>query len=443
MGLFFIETANVMKKYSFIIAFIFLHPEVGLFAQSPKAKFRTVALVNATVETITKGRIENGTVLLKDGKIVAAGTNINIPSDAETIDCRGLTVYPGMIDSGTHIGLTEIGSDQRTQDFNEIGEVTPQMRAKTAVNPNSTLIPVTRVSGVTTVLTTPSGGLFSGSAALLNLHGYTPDQMFAGFEAVQLNFPNTGRQGRYDKRTDEEIKKAAEKSLKELNDAWEKAVQYHTLDSATRGSGIKYYPEMQSLLPVVRGTQPLLVEVNAAADIQAALTWIKERRIKRVILTGVAEGWRLADKIAEAGIPVIAGPVLSLPAREYDRYDKPYANPGLMKRAGVTVAIRSMESANSRNLPYHAGFAAAYGMGREEALKAITIVAAEIFGVADRLGSIEPGKNATLFVCDGDPFEPKTKVKYVFIDGWEIPMVSRQTEFYEEFLQREPALKKN
>jgi imidazolonepropionase-like amidohydrolase len=161
------------------------------------------------------------------------------------------------------------------------------------------------------------------------------------------------------------------------------------------------------------------------------------------VLTGVLEGWRVAEEIAKAGVPVIAGPVQAVPSREYDRYDRAYANPGLLKKAGVKVAIQTNGAENVRNLPYHAAYAASYGMGVEDALKAVTIVPAEILGVADRLGSIEVGKSATLFVSDGDPFETKTNIKHVFIDGWQIPMVTRQTLLYEEFLKRDPGVSKN
>ena len=415
----------------------------SLHAQNPKAKQGTFALTNASIETVTKGIINNGTVVIRDGKIEAVGTNVQIPQGAEVIDCKGSWIYPGMIDTGSRLGLVEFGQVPQASDVSEIGDVVPQVKALTAVNPNTAGIPITRVSGVTTVLTIPTGDLFSGTAALINLHGYTPDQMFAGFEAMVLNFPRTGRRGFFDRRTDDELKKAADKAMERLNEIWEKAIQYHKIDSATKAKG-SYYPEMQAMLPVVRGEMALLVEVNAAKEIKAALKWVKEKKIKKVIFTGVAEGWRVADELAKANIPVLAGPVLELPTRDYDRYDKAYANPGLLKKAGVKVAIKSEENGNTnyRNLPYHAGFAAAYGMGREEALKAITIVPAEILGVADKLGSIEQGKSATLFICNGDPFETKTQVSHVFIDGWQMPMVSRQTLLYDEFLQREPGVTK-
>ncbi|NBP67435.1 MAG: amidohydrolase [Cytophagia bacterium] len=431
-----------MKKLNYILSLLLVCVVFAAHAQVPKGKTGTFALTNATIQTVTKGVIQNGTVIISKGKIEAVGTNVTVPQGAEVIDCKGQWIYPGMIDAGTSLGLVEINAVPRTVDNSEVGDIVPQMKALTAVNPNSALIPVTRVSGVTTVVALPTGGLLPGTAALINLHGYTPDQMYAGFEGVVLNFPSTGRRGFFDRRSDEDIKKANEKAVGKINEAWDKTIQYHKIDSATKGKGTGYYPELAALLPVVRGEQTLMIEVNASKDIQAALKWIKEKKVKKVVLTGVQEGWRVADEIAKAGIPVITGPVQAVPAREYDRYDRAYANPGLMKKAGVTVAIKTNNAENVRNLPYHAAYAAAYGMGKEEALKAVTIVPAQILGVANRLGSIEAGKSATLFICDGDPFETKTNILHVFIDGWQIPMVSRHTQLYDEFLKRDPGVNK-
>lgn len=431
----------MLKNIKNILTILLLTVCGTSLGQMPSAESGTFALTNATIETVTNGTIQNGILIITDGKISDVGTNISIPQGAKTIDCSGMTIYPGMIDGGTQIGLVEVSSDPRTRDNNEIGEVIPHIQALTAVNPSSVILPVTRVNGVTTALTMPSGGLFPGTAALINLHGYTPDQMYAGFKGVVLNFPATGRRGRWDRRSDEDIKKAAEKNLKNLNDVWAKAIQYHKIDSASRGKEQSYYPEMEALLPVVRGEMKLLVNVNAANDIKAALKWIDEKGAD-AILVGVSEGWRVAEEIAKADIPVITGPVLTNPTRSYDRYDRPYANAGAMQRAGVKVAIRTNEVENVRNLPFHAGFAAAYGMGKEEALKAITIVPAEIFGVSDMYGSIEKGKVANLLVANGDPFETSTDIKYVFIDGWKIPMVSRHTQLYDEYLNRAPGVEK-
>ncbi|HMV10351.1 MAG TPA: amidohydrolase family protein [Cyclobacteriaceae bacterium] len=430
-----------MKKIMYIL--LFICAGVAAFAQSPKGKYGTFVLTNATIETVTKGTIANGTVIISNGKITYVGAATTAPQGAEVIDCKGKWIYPGFIDGGTNLGLSEVGSDQRTRDLNEIGEVIPQMQALTAVNPNSVLIPVTRVNGVTTVLTAPVGGMFPGTAALINLHGYTPDQMYVNFKGVVVNFPSTGRRGGFDRRTDDEIKTASEKAMKKLNEVFDRAIQYHKLDSATKSKGVEYYPEMEAMLGVVRGERAILLEVNAAKDILEALKWIKERKLKNVVLTGCREGWRVAADLAKAGFPVITGPVLALPSRDYDRYDKAYANPGLMKKAGVKVALRTSETENVRNLLFNAGFAAAYGMGREEALKAVTIVPAEIFGVSDKLGSIEVGKMANIVVSDGDPFETKTNIVHVFIDGWQIPMVSRHTQLYDEFLKREPGVNKS
>lgn len=433
----------MQRILKYICAVVLLGTAVLGHAQMTEKSVKdTFALTNATIETVTNSTITKGTVVIADGKILDVGANVSVPAGATVIDCSGMTVYPGMIDGGTLLGLSEVGSDPRTQDYREIGDFNPHMQALTAVNPNSVLIPVTRVNGVTTTLAVPQGGLFPGTAALINLHGYTPDQMYAGFKGVVINFPSTGRRGSWDRRSDDEIKKAADKALKELNDTWAKAVQYHKLDSATNGKGQAYYPEMEALLPAVRGEMTLLINVNASKDILAALEWLKDKPKVKPVLCGVAEGWRVAEKIAEAKIPVITGPMLSTPTREYDRYDRPYANPGLMAKAGVKVAIRTNDTENVRNLPYNAGFAAAYGMGKEEALKAITITPAEIFGLADTYGSIEKGKVANLFVTDGDPFETKTQVKHLFINGWQIPLESRHTLLYEEFLERSPGVEK-
>src|SRR5690606_3244619 len=350
-------------------------------------------LQNATIVTVTKGTIKNSSVLLENGKIAAIGTNLN-GAGATVIDCSGLFIYPGMIDAGNRLGLVEVNSVAETQDFAEIGDLSPHMQALTAVNPNSVAIPVTRVSGVTTSLALPSGGIFPGTAALINLNGYTSEHMYAGFKGVVMNFPSSARRGAYDRRTDEEIKKETEKRLKQIDDIWRKALIYHQLDSAD--AELTYYPEMQQMAKVVAGELPLLIEVNAAADIEEAIKWVEGKKV-RAILTGVSEGWRVADKIAKAKLPVITGPVLALPTRQSDRYDAAYTNPAKLRKAGVKVAIRTNDAENVRNLPFNAGFAAAYGMGKEEALKAVTIVPAEILGVADRLGSIEEGKNATLF----------------------------------------------
>lgn len=427
-------------RYILLISIIAFLGITAAAQQVEKSTFGTFALTNATVETVTKGRLEGATVIIREGKIEAVGVDLPVPAGAQVIDCRGLFIYPGMIDSGTRLGLEEIGSISLTMDSDEIGDLTPEMDALTAVNPNSVLIPVTRVSGVTSVITTPTGGLFPGTAAMINLHGYTPEQMYGGFKAVVINFPSSGRRGRWDRRSDEDVKKDSEKSLKRLNDTWARVKAYAEIDSATMGKA-DYNPELAALVPVYKRQMKAMIEANKSDDILAALKWIRANRID-AILTGVSEGWRVADSILMAGVPVITGPILSVPTRDSDPYDIAYKNAGLMQKAGVKVALRTNESENARNLPFNAGFAATYGMGSGEALKAVTIIPAEIMGIADQVGSIEPGKRANLFISDGDPFEPATQIRHLFIDGWNVPLESRQTLLYDEFLQRAPGANK-
>jgi imidazolonepropionase-like amidohydrolase len=425
--------------FSLILAAGMFFPADG----KPPARQGTFALTNARIETVTNGVIERGTVIIRNDRIVAVGAGVAIPSDAEVIDLDGMTIYPGMIDSGTRLGLTEINSVPETVDVREVGNLTPHMQALSAVNPNSVLIPVTRVSGVTTVLTEPGGGLMPGTAALINLHGYSGAHMDAGARAVKLSFPTTGRRGGFDRRSDEEIEREAREAMRILNAIWDRAVEFERIAREAPAEQIRprYVPEMDALLPVLRGETPLLIDVNAARDIEKVLEWVEERGFPRVILSGASEGWRVADKIAAAGIPVITGPVLSLPTRQSDRYDRAYANAGLMHQAGVLVALRTNDAENVRRLPFNAGFAAAYGLGREEALRAVTINPARIFGVDAELGSIEEGKKANLFVSTGDPFETRSEIAMVFIDGYLIPLENRHTRLYQEFLHRNPGVR--
>ncbi len=421
--------------------------QVGLSGGGDRPQRGVFALENARIVTVTNGTIERGTLVIRDDRIVAVGTDVEVPAEAIRIDCEGLSIYPGMIDAGTRLGLAEIGSVQETNDDAEIGAILPHMQALTAVNPNSVLIPVTRVSGVTTVLTEPSGGLVPGTAALINLHGYTPEQMLlGGVRPVVVNFPSRARRGSRDERSREDRQKEFEEQLDVLNELFDRAALHVRIDSAYQGledaeRRPEYAPAAEALAPVLRGEARLIVKANRVQQITDALDWIEERGLQDVaVLSGALEGWRVADRIAELGIPVLVGPVQDIPARASDRYDKAYANAGLLHDAGVKVAIRTGEAENVRNLPFHAGFAAAYGLGREEALRAVTIGPAEIFGVDHLVGSLEPGKIANLFASDGDPFEPRTQIRHVFINGYRIPHDNRQLRLYEEFLHREPGI---
>jgi imidazolonepropionase-like amidohydrolase len=316
------------------------------------------------------------------------------------------------------------------------------MKAFTAINPNSVPIPVTRVSGVTNVISIPESGIISGKAVLLDLWGYTPDEMAVKpSAALHIEWPTAMKGGFYDDRSDEDVQKEYQENLKKLTDFWKKAEFYNRMmtlfEENPKG---RTQPDkdirLDAMREVINGEIPVIITVNREKDIRNALEWIKERKDLNFIFAGVSEGWRVADELSEAGIPVITSSLYTI-TREYDNYQRPYQNAGLMTKAGVKVMISTQGTENVRNVGFQAGYAAAYGMGKEEALKAVTINPAEVFGVDDQLGSIEEGKKANLFIADGDPFEPMTHIEHVFIDGYKIPMVSRQSQLYEEFLHRD------
>ena len=429
------KTLNIF----WIFSLIFLVNVPLLAQQVQKAEKGPFLLKNGTIHTITKGTYL-GDILLKDGIIYEIGAVKTDATNITVIDCTGKHIYPGLIDSGSKLGLAEIEAVSVTNDFSEHGDFIPHMKALTAINPNAVAIPVTRVNGVTTVFAKPEGSTFPGTGALVDLFGYSPEQMTCGSERVVMKFPSTGRRGRWDRRSDDDIKKDAEKALKNINEIWTSALAYAKIDSAAgaqKQTWVKNNPQMDALMPIVKGIQPLFIEVNSKADIEEAIGWVAQNKLKAVFM-GVAEGWRVAEKIAKSKIPVITGPIMNTPRRDNDRFDAAYTNAGKMSKAGVKVAIRTDNAENTRNLPFNAGFAAAYGMGIDEALKAVTINAAEIFDVADKYGSIEKGKIANILVTTGDPFETKTKIEKVFIRGWNIPLESRQTLLYDEFLERNP-----
>lgn len=428
----------------------------GALAQIPeKATFGKYAIINAEIHTVTNGVIRQGTVLVNGKNIEFVGTNAKITDEYEVIDASGKRVYPGFIDSHTYLGLVEISAVPVTVDNAEVGNYNPQMRAFTAINPTAAAIPVTRVSGVTTVIAAPSSGRISGKATLINLYGYSPDSMaVASNAALQMSWPSMGGGGGGfggggfggQQRTPEQIREAFEQNLREIQGYFDRARFYdQMMDAYEANPSGKKRPDkdqqMDAMREVVDGSIPVIVTVNNERDILEALKWIEKNKHMKFVLASVAEGWRVADKIAAAGVPVLVGPMLRTPTRAYDNYQRPYQNAGLLAKAGVKVAIMSGDTENVRNLIYNAGYAATYGMGVEDAVKAITINPAEIFGVSDKVGSITAGKMANLFIADGDPFEPATNVEQVFIGGHKIPMVSRQNQLYLEFIRRDPSFR--
>jgi imidazolonepropionase-like amidohydrolase len=419
--------------------------ESGMRTVSAQTTGETYAIRNARIVTVTGPAIENGTVVISNGKIVAVGATVPVPSGAKIIDASGLSVYPGMIDSGTEIGLTEISSVAGTVDTTEIGDNNANIHVDVALRPDSSHIPVTRVNGITTVLTQPRGGTIAGQSALINLDGWVPrDMILKSPAAMHMNWPgDLGRGGDFggfgQQRSIAEVRREQDRQVENVRKILRDAKAYaDAKDARSKDSGLPKQDvdlKLEALIPVVRGQMPVVISANVERDIRNAMAFADEMKIK-MILSGGIEAYRLADQLRAKNIPVIVGPVLRMPNREDDAYDAAFANAGLLSKAGVKIAFQTLDSAHVRDLPYHAGMAAAFGLAREEALKAVTIYPAEIWGVADRIGSIEQGKIANLIVTDGDPLEILTQVKYLFINGRQIPLASRHTELYEKYKAR-------
>lgn len=397
---------------------------------------QTYAIRNVRIVTVSGATIPNGHILIQDGKIAAVGPNISIPSSTRVIDAKGLTAYPGMIDPHTSIGLTEIGSIAATQDTAEMGDLNPHIKASAAINPMSEHVAVARVSGITTVMSVPGGGLFGGQTAVVNLNGWVTKEMLVKDSAgMVINFPrevslqanSTDTQRR---NAEEERKKRIDLLKKTLRDAQAFAKLIDAkVDSETNLM-------LRALVPVVKGEMPAIFTVNTAAEIRGALEIADEFKLKP-ILSGCAEAWRVTDLLKSKNVPVFFGGLLDLPANDADPYDANFSAPAALAKAGVKFAFTAGGASSVRDLPVHAGMAVGFGLSKEEALKAVTIYPAQILNIADQVGSIEEGKIANIMVTDGDPLEILTKVKHLFIGGKPVDLKSKHTELYEIFSKRQ------
>ena len=407
-----------------------------------------VAITNATIVTVTGETIENGTLLIQDDRIAALGTDVDIPAGVEVIDARGLFVYPGMIDASTTLGLYEVGAVSATVDASEMGTYNPHIEAAVAINPHSVHIPISRVNGITSALVVPGGGVISGQSALINLNGWTPEEMVVKAPVgLHIQFPRLPREDdqsrqRTQAQKKKDTKERTEKEIKALIDVFQKAKRYAATWDAYMKSMKPPAPEkdlmLEALVPVVKQELPVIVSVYTERDIKNAVEFVDTLNVK-AIFHGVNEGWKVAPLLSEKGIPVLVCPVMRSPGPK-DPYDAIYANAGVLHKAGVKIAFVTESAPDVRSLPYHAGMAAAFGLPREQALKAVTIYPAEIFGVADKLGSLEVGKLANVIVTDGDPLEMRTQIKHVFIAGEKVPITSKHKALYEKFRKR-PAAK--
>ena len=405
------------------------------------ANDNTFLLHGATIHPVSSAEIPNGDVLVRDGKIVGVGSKLSAPKGVRIIEGKGLHLYPGMIDSATQVGLSEINAVRETSDTTELGNFNPQLRAAIAVNPASEHIPVTRVNGITTVITMPQGALISGQAALIHLDGWTWEEMAVRRSAaMNMQFPTILPQpSRFSSRGAPptpypELKRNYEQRLRELQEFFETARRYRQAKKAN-APGFQPDLKLEAMLPVLEGKTPLMVHATREKPIREAIQFADKQHVRMILAEGT-ESWKLAPELKSKNIPVILGPTLQLPLEEDDPYDRPFTTPSELYKAGVKIAFGSFNTEFVRNLPYQAAAAVAFGLPYEEALKAVTLNPAQIWGVADQIGSIEEGKWADLILADGDPLEAKTQVKQLFIKGRLVDMDNKHYRLYQKYLNR-------
>ena len=408
-----------------------------------KRQDRPVALVGGMIHPVNGETVEKGNLVFDQGEITAMGREASIPPGAEVIDITGKHIYPGFVSGNTTMGLVEIGAVRATRDAAETGRINPNVRAEVAVNPESELIPVTRANGITTVVTAPRGGLISGTSALIALDGWTWEEMVVKAPlALNVNWPSmTTIRAWWMEKSKEEQKKERERALKELDDAFREARAYWIARKS--GEEVKTDLRWEAMIPALEGKLPVMVWANEVQQIEAAVAWA-ERESLKIIIGGGYDSWRVADLLKRKEIPVLIGGIHRNPSRRWEEYDLPFTLPRKLFDAGVQYCIASGGwTSNERNLPYHAAKASAYGLPKEEALKAITLYPARIFGVDDRLGSLEKGKDATLIVTTGDPLEVTTQIEMEFIQGRKVDLTSRHTMLYEKYRKKYQRMKED
>lgn len=426
---------------------------------TPQSSGTSYAIRDATIHTLAGEPIERGTILIRDGRIAGVGRKLRIPEGTEIIDAKGLDVYPGMIDAFSFLGLTEIRSVRATVDIEERGDFNPHLKAIIAVHPASEHIPVTRANGITHALVVPgtgsgvnllrpsvsgAGSLMPGQASIVHLDGWTWEEMqIESGSAVVLVWPTIrvrarGAQGppSPDSRSEsyKKLKKAYDARIAEL-ERWIESARHYAKTSKIASDAQEPDSRMEALLPVIEGRKPILVIANRDRAIRNAVAFAEKHKLK-MILAGGFESWKVTDLLKEKDIPVILPPTQALPGHEDHPYDKPFAIASELHKAGIRFAFGTFSSANSRLLPYEAAGAVAFGLPREEALRAVTLYPAQILGIDDRFGTIEEGKVANLIITDGDPLEILTHIKYLFIQGRLTSTDNKHQRLYEKYSQR-------
>ena len=411
------------------------------------AQQKPILLRGGKLLTITHGVIENGSILIDNGKIAAIGASnsIKAPKEARVLDVSGMTLYPGLIDSETALGLTEISAEDMTNDLVEKSdEIMPHMHVYDAFHAESELIPVTRLNGITNAVVAPeSADTLPGQDSFVQLAGASAaDMLLIRDVAMPLNFTGTQRRNEsWEKRKFPETRMGMASQMRQaFIDAqdyeqrftdYEKKKADAIRDKKPEPSAPKRDLKLEALLPYLHGKRPIILAAETASDLETAVRLAQEFNLK-FVLNHISHSRPVLDYVASLKVPVIVGPIYETP-KEDERFDAVYSLPAELYKRGVKIAFASFDAHNSRNLPYQAGFATGFGLPPDEALKAITLNAAEIWGVADQLGSLDVGKTANIVVATGDPLDMKTDVKRVFIAGQEIPMTSRQTRLRDEY----------
>jgi imidazolonepropionase-like amidohydrolase len=424
------------------ILFLILILAAGFIsAQTKTAKI--TAIRGAKIIPVVGEDLEGGTILIRDGKIEAIGKDIAIPAGADIVEAKGWRAYPGMIDGYSFLGLQEITGVNETVDNRETGRMNPQVRAIEALRYDSMHIPIARSNGITAALVAPAGGVVAGQSVLIKLDGWTNREMVVkNPAAMQIEFPGIrggrgGGGGGFGQRGAAAVDTG--RLIAELKDLFSKARFYEKRKNYAAKTLALALPEFDEtsefLLPVVKGQMPVMISVHTERDIRAAIQFVREENLKAIFF-GAEQGWKVADDLKKAEIPVIVGSLYDMPPVWDDGYDQLFLNPVVMNKAGVKIAFASVSATVAKDLPYHAAKAAAFGLDKKEALKAVTIYPAEIFGVDKLMGSLEKGKTANIVLSDGDLLETRTNIQKVFIDGKECDLSNRYTELLEKFKKR-------
>ena len=395
-----------------------------------------IARQGATIHTVTNGVIENGTILFNNGVITAIGTDVQLPAGTRVVDASGKHIYPGLIDAYSTVGISEIGSVDVSSDTNELGDFNPNVRAEVAVNAESRHIGTTRSAGVLVSLTTPGGGLISGMSSALNLEGWSWEEMsLESAAALNVNWPNPNprRGGRGGGRGGGAGDAPTyEERVQELKDFFAEARAYR--DAVAAGEEVRSDSRYAAMIPALNGEIPVVVAADGAAQINDAITWGQGEGV-RIVIRGGRDAIHVADRLVSENIPVILTSTMAAPGRAYEGYDGAYSMPARLYEAGVKFAISGGAGALYTNrLPWEAGVAVAFGLPEEEAVKAVTINAAEFMGLDDRVGSLEAGKQATLLITTGNPLDMTTNIEQAYIQGRELDMNDIQKHFFEKYM---------